>query len=253
MTTPSSNAARDLLIGTTDGSSSSSKLILEYFAIEGVAEQVRIALSVGCVPFVDDAFPFSEWETKRKPNTKYGQVPEMKLPNGSIITDSGAMLRLAGEADVHGKLYPINDVNARIKIEMVLGLVGDMARAWRPAIYLGMRPEKFGHPPKGEWKDADVTIKKIRESFLVDDLPRYMKYFTDMINENGGNAYLTGKDLTIADISAYQQIGYFRKGIADHVPKECLDAYPEILAWMKRVEDHPGVAAYKAGKAAAAK
>ena len=243
MTAPS-NAARDLLMG--DGSS---KLTLEYFAIEGVAEQVRIALSVASVPFVDDAFPFSEWEI-RKPKTKHGQVPEMKLPNGTLITDSGAMLRLAGEADASGKLYPIDDVLARAKIEMVLGLVGDLARAWRPAIYLGMRPEKFGHPPKGEWKDADDVVRKIRESFLADDLPRYMGYFADMIDENGGNAYLTGENLTIADISAYQQIAYFTKGIADHVPKECLEPYPEVLAWMKRVEEHPGVAAYKAGKAA---
>jgi len=239
----SSNAARELLIG--DGSSHPK---LEYFSIEGVAEQVRIALSVAGVPFDDVAFPFSEW-AERKPKTRHGQVPELTLPNGIVVTDSLAMLRLAGEADVEGKLYPAHDVARRVGIEMALGLVGDLARAWRPCIYLGMRPEKFGHPPKEGWADAEATIKKIREDFLAGDLPLYMGYFEDMIKENG-DAFLTGEDLTIADISAYQQIAYFRKGIADHVPRECLEPYVGVLAWMGRVEGHPKVAAYKAGKAA---
>ena len=234
--------ARNLLLtgGTTP-------LKLEYFAIEGVAEQVRIALTVADVPFTDDAFPFSEWP-ERKPKTKYGQVPELKLPNGSIITDSMAMLRLVGEADPANKLYPADDVMKRMKIESALGLVGDLTRAWRPAMYLGMRPEVFGYPMKSEWVDADDTIKKVRSAFVTDDLPKYMKYFTDMIKEHGGTKFLTGDDLTIADISAYQQISYFRKGFADHIPKECLDPYPELLAWMGRVEEHPQVAAYKASK-----
>ncbi len=80
----SCEAARALLIG--DGSK---PLKLEYFAIEGVAEQVRIALFIADVPFDDVTFPFSEWPAK-KPTTKYGQVPEMTLPNGDVITESMA-------------------------------------------------------------------------------------------------------------------------------------------------------------------
>ena len=239
----SSDAARALLIG--DGST---PLKLEYFAIEGVAEQVRIALSVASVPFDDVAFPFSEWP-ERKPKTKYGQVPELTLPDGGVVTDSLAMLRLAGEADAGGKLYPADDVAKRTKIEMALGLVGDLSRAWSPCIYVSCRPTKFGYPPKEEWSDADATVKKLRESFMADEFPRYMGYFADMIRENG-DAFLVGEDLTIADISAYQQISYFRKGIADHVPKECLEAYPAVLAWLGRVEGNSKVAAYKASKAA---
>jgi glutathione S-transferase len=244
--TSSTNAARDLLIGP-DGSSAKPKLL--YFGIEGVAEQVRIALSIANVPFDDVTFPFPEWSTI-KPTTKYGQVPELTLPDGAVITDSQAMLRLAGEADEEGKLYPLNDVNKRMKIEMALGLVGDLARSWRPCIYVGMRPEKFGYPPRSEWADGDVVIQKLRENFLIEELPRYMGYLADMINVDGNGKYLTGEDMTIADISAYQQISYFRKGIADHVPKDCLEQYPEIMAWLGRVEGHPKFAAYKANKEA---
>ena len=237
----SAEAARKLLLG--DGTT---PLKLEYFGIEGVAEQVRIALSVACLPFDDVHVSFGDWAAK-KPTTKYGQLPELTLPNGNIITESMAMLRLAGEADPDGKLYP-TDIAKRVQVEQVLGLVGDLGRAWRPALYIGMRPHVFGYPPKEEWTDADVTIEKLRSGFVATDLPKYMGYFTDLI-KGSGDKFLCGEDLTIADIAAYQQIHYFRRGIAEYVPKECLDPFPDILAYMGRVEAHPGVAAYKASKA----
>eukprot|EP00578_Thalassiosira_sp_NH16_P002936 CAMPEP_0181138002 /NCGR_PEP_ID=MMETSP1071-20121207/34009_1 /TAXON_ID=35127 /ORGANISM="Thalassiosira sp., Strain NH16" /LENGTH=240 /DNA_ID=CAMNT_0023224799 /DNA_START=77 /DNA_END=799 /DNA_ORIENTATION=- len=237
----STEAARKLLLG--DGTT---PLKLEYFAIEGVAEQVRIALAIANVPFDDIAVPFGEWQTK-KPTTKYGQLPELTLPNGTIITESMAMFRLAGEADPEGKLYP-SDIAKRLKVEEVLGLVSDVGRAWRPAIYIGMRPQVFGHPPKGEWAESDAVIKKVRSTFIKEELPRFMGYFADLIKENGGK-FLTGDDLTIADIAAYQQITYFSRGIADYVPKDCLEPYPEVLAYLGRVVGHSKVAAYKASKA----
>lgn len=72
------------------------------------------------------------------------------------------------------------------------------------------------------------------------------KFFTEYLSEAGGDKFLTGEDMTVADIAAYQGFHYYRRGLADHVPKNCLDGYPEILGWMGRVESHPGVAAYLA-------
>lgn len=238
----SSEAARALLVG--DGTK---KAKLEYFAIEGVAEQVRIALSVADVPFEDVTLTFAEWQEK-KPTTKYGQLPELTLPDGTVVTESMAMLRLAGEADAEGKLYPA-DVAKRLKVEQVLGLVADLSRAWRPALYIGMRPQALGHPPKEEWKEMGATVEKLRTDFMSNEFPRYMGYFADLIKEAGGDKFLTGEDLTIADIAAYQGIHYFQRGIADHVPKDCMDNFPEVSAFLKRVAEHPKVAAYKASKA----
>ena len=93
----------------------------------------------------------------------------------------------------------------------------------------------------------DATVKKLRTDFLAEQLPQYAGYFTDLISESGGK-FLTGEDLTIADISAYQAFRYFTRGVADHVPKDSLEKFPELVAWMKRFEAHPKVAAYKASK-----
>jgi glutathione S-transferase len=94
-----------------------------------------------------------------------------------------------------------------------------------------------------------ATVKKVREEFLAEELPKFLGFYAGLIKEAGGNAFLLGEDLTIADIAAYQGINYFRKGIADHVPADCLDSFPEVVAFLKRVEEHPKVAAYKASKA----
>ncbi len=112
-----------------------------------------------------------------------------------------------------------------------------------------MRPERFGYPKGDDWAEKDATIKKLRETFLANELPRYMGYYTNLIKEAGGNAFLLGEDLTIADIAAYQGITYYSRGIADYVPADCLEPYPEVLGFLKRVAEHPKVAAYKASKA----
>eukprot|EP00804_Cyclotella_cryptica_P030902 CCRYP_019751-RA/>CCRYP_019751-RA protein AED:0.03 eAED:0.03 QI:217/1/1/1/1/1/2/180/274 len=231
-------SAHSLLTGSTP-------LKLEYFNIEGVAEPVRLALSVASIPFDDVRIPFDQWPSK-KPSTKHGVLPEMTLPGGEIITDSMAMLRLVGEADEEGKLYP-SDVAKRVKIEQVLGLVGDLTRAWSPSLYLSMRPGRFGYPADWSGEEKDKVVKAVREAFMSEDFPRFMGYFEELVKENG-DGFLTGEDLTIADLSAFQQISYFTKGIAEHVPKDCLDSFVGVKGWLERVASHPKIAAYKASK-----
>lgn len=190
--------ARSLLMGSTP-------VKLEYFPIEGVAEQVRIALAVADIPFDDVRIPPDQWAAK-KPTTKHGVMPEMTLPDGSIVTDSMAMLRLVGEADEEGKLYPA-DVVKRLKIEQVLGLVGDLTRAWSPSLYLSMRPHRFGYPADWAGEEKEKVVKSVRDAFMADEFPKFMGYFEDLLKESGGG-FLTGDDLTIADLSAFQQVSY---------------------------------------------
>ncbi len=124
--------------------------------------------------------------------------------------------------------------------------------AWtHNTLRFSMRPDLFGYPTGADWAqdEKNATLKNLREAFLANELPRYMEYFTNLIKEAGGNAFLLGEDLTIADIAAYQGITYFSRGVADYVPVDCLESYPEVLAFLKRVEEHPKVAAYKASKA----
>ena len=33
-------------------------------------------------------------------------------------------------------------------------------------MYVGMRPQAFGHPEKKDWADAEKTIEKLRTEFI---------------------------------------------------------------------------------------
>ena len=104
-----------------------------------------------------------------------------------------------------------------------------------------MKPEKFGVDPAAK----DATVKVLRENFMGEPMGRYMGFIKDMIDANGGT-FLTGDFITIADLDMYVSVRYYSLGVADHVPKDCLDAYPEVKAWIARVEAEPRVAAYYA-------
>ena len=220
------------------------KLKLEYFNIAGVAEKVRLALVVADIPFEDVRVAFPDW-AERKKTAKYGQLPIMTLPSGEEIYQSNAMLRMVGSLGDES-LYP-TDVRKRLEIDEVLGLVDDLSRDWSPSIYIAMRPEKFGYVEDFTADKKEELTKMLREKFLKESLPTFMGYFKDHI-EKSNNKFLCGDKLTIADLSALHTIMYFKKGIADHVPKDSLDPFPVVTAWIDRVMAVPKIAEYYAEK-----
>ena len=42
------------------------------------------------------------------------------------------------------------------------------------------------------------------------------------------------------------QTRYFARGVAEHVPKTSLDAYPAVVAWIDAVRKVPAIAEYYA-------
>jgi len=215
----------------------------EYFPIAGAGEKVRLALSLAGIPFDDIRLRGEAW-AERKKTAKYGQLPIMTLPDGKEIYQSEAMLRWAG-AQGDGTLYPTDDLETRLKIDEIIGVLGDLHREWSPSIYISMKPQRYGH---ADDIDADAKAgltQKLREGFLANELPRFMGYFANFIEESGGK-FLAGATITIADCAALHSLSYYGKGIADHVPTDTLDAYPAIKEYIARVMADPKIAAYYA-------
>lgn len=217
---------------------------LEYFNIVGVAEKVRLALVLSGTPFEDVRLSQQDWAA-RKPTARYGQVPILTLPSGDEIYQSDAMLRWAG-AQGDGALYP-SDPATRLLIDEIIGVCGDMDRNWRPCIYLGMRPEKYGHAGV-DAESKGAIVKTLREAFVTEDLPLFAGYFSGFIERSGG-PFLAGSTITIADLQAYNQLAYFTKGIADHIPADCLTKFPAICSYLDHVQNYPPIKAYYASKA----
>ena len=60
------------------------------------------------------------------------------------------------------------------EVESMLALSDDMAKAWGPALYMGMRPNMFGYPEDIKPEDKEALVKTLRERFLAESLPKFM-------------------------------------------------------------------------------
>jgi len=56
-----------------------------------------------------------------------------------------------------------------------------LARAWTPALYLGMRPHKYGYPEDMPKEEQAALVKRMREKFVTDDLPEHLGYLTQVL------------------------------------------------------------------------
>ena len=211
----------------------SPKIKLTYFDIEGVAEPVRLAFALGGIEFEDHRVQFSDWGAM-KPTTPYGTLPLMHVDGSNKPkTQSGAMLRYAAALNPSANLYPSDKL---FEIEEAIGILGDMNRAWQPCLYVSMRPQNYGHPEDfAKTPEGQELVKTMRKKFVDTELPKYLKFLADYIDEHGGGKFLCGGDApTIADCMAVPQLRAFTRGHIDHVPTDCLNCEPRIVEYIKR-------------------
>jgi len=145
---------------------------------------------------------------------------------------SGAMLRYAATLNPSANLYPSDKL---WEIEEAIGLLADFSRVWQPCVVLAMRPQVFGYPEDfSKTPEGQEKIKDMRMNFIQSELPKWLKFFADMIDENGGGKFLCGDSPTIADCMVVPTFRGFTRGYIDHVPADCLDVEPRIVDYIKR-------------------
>jgi len=81
----------------------------------------------------------------------------------------------------------------------------------------------------------------MRKTLAEKDIPYYLSHFDKMLENK---EYLTGSKPTVADAQFVVTARWLSGGILDGVPTTCLDAFPNVLAFKKRMESHPDLAAY---------
>jgi len=216
---------------------------LTYFAIEGPAEKIRLALTVGGIEFEDDRVTFDKW-AELKPKTKYGQLPLMTI-GSEVVAQSGAMLRHAGTL---ANLYP---PALLIKIEEVIGLEEDMTRSISPSMYIGMRPHNYGYPEDMPKEEKTKIQLALRERLIAQDgdIPKYLGIFEAMLADD--REFICGP-LTIADCQLIPRLRHLKKGVLDGIPATVVDAYPKLTAYYNRFHANEKVKAYYDKLAAAA-
>merc|ERR1712137_877273 len=196
--------------------------------------------------FTDTRFKHADWAAL-KPTTKFGQVPVLRMEDGTELAQSGAMLRWAGRQG-DGTLYPI-DLVAQMKVDEVLGLVEDCGNAVGTMLYLGWTPERFGHKDLSEDQKKEL-VREVRTQFVATRLPDILSNYVKVLQGNGG-AFFCGDSPTIADCAVLPQLNHLTCGIMDHVPTDCLEPFPALVEYMERMRAVPQVKAWYEKRAAA--
>ena len=213
---------------------------LTYFGIEGAAEKVRLAMKLAGIPFEDIRVAFQDWPAM-KPNTPNGQLPILEIDGCDPITQSAAMAKWA--ARQHPTLYN-GDADRLLAIDQMIHILDDDVRDFSPALYMGMRPTKLGRAE--DWhktEEGAALVKSMRMKYAENDLPRTLKLLTTQLKKSGG-PFLLGAEITLADLFWLPRLRYLQSGICDHLPTDCLDRFPEILAYKKALMDQPVIAAH---------
>ncbi|MDB3921872.1 glutathione S-transferase [Paracoccaceae bacterium] len=223
-------------------------IVLKYFPIMGAAERVRLALWLGEIEFEDVRVPPVNW-AELKDQTPFGQLPVMSIDEGPYIGQSNAMLQYIGT--LAPQLCPRDQF---LKVQEAIGLVDDFERAFRPCIGIALEPEKLGYgitPATSvlvkDSPELSETIKALREAFLLNELPKYCGFFSRII-ENSGGRFLCGAEPTLSDCCLAPALERYTLGYIDHVPKESLDAYPEMKSYLEAFKTLPQVVAYEHSK-----
>jgi glutathione S-transferase len=213
---------------------------LFYFNIKAhPGEKIRLALALAGVPFEDHRVSRTEWE-KLKPNTKYGQLPMMKI-DGVEKYQSPSLLRYAGRLG-DGSLYPVHDTAKKLKIEEMIGLCDDFAREYQPALLMGFSHTRYGHPKDWPEPEKKAVVQRMHKDFLEKVFPKFMGLLSSELEQTG--AFLTGRSPTIADCQWLAQVNSFTSGVDELIPTDCLKDYPVITRWIKRMMALPRIKKY---------
>jgi glutathione S-transferase len=102
------------------------------------------------------------------------------------------------------------------------------------------------HPIGGSlyYEDQKAAAKKRTEEFWKERVPKYLGYFEQILNSNGG-AWLTGRRLTYVDLSLFQIVAGLRYAFPKRM-KAFERKIPGLVELHDRVADRPNIKAYLA-------
>jgi glutathione S-transferase len=177
-----------------------------------VAHELGIPLTLEKVDFgtkkVADGSDFSAINPK-------GYVPALGLDNGEVLTEGTAIVQYLADSKPDGKLVPANGTIERYRVQEMLGYINsELHKSYAPLFSPKTPPEQ----------------RKDREDYLH-------KRYGLIENQLASRSYLFGEHFTVADAYLFTVTNW-----ANFVKLD-LSAFPNLLAFQKRVAARPAVQA----------
>jgi glutathione S-transferase len=191
---------------------------LYYLPFRARAEQIRMILSYGNVPYENVVITPSEW-TELKASREicpFGQLPTIKLESGEIIAQSGAIVRFAAKL---AGLYPADFVEAA-RADMVFELAQEMNVICPILNFWPMRSELWQKNHDAYYSNLPLFVEAARK--ILDTKP-----------------FFGGQNPCFADFSMFHIID-----LTLVVQPSSLNAFPTILQWYTNMRGLPSLAKY---------
>ncbi|MGY3606275.1 glutathione S-transferase [Bradyrhizobium sp. Leo121] len=104
------------------------------------------------------------------------------------------------------------------------------------------------HPlgPSLYYEDQKAPAKKRTAEFWKERVPKYLGYFEDIVEANGG-AYVSGRRLTYVDLSLFQIVEGLRYAFPKHM-QAFEENIPRLVELRDRVAERPNIKTYLASE-----
>jgi len=221
-------------------------LVLTYLDIEGYAEAIRLALTVGGITFEDRRVSYAQVaELRAAGKLPNGQVPTLEV-DGALHGQSTALLRWAGR---RAGLYTDE---LQLSIDGAEGIIDDVKAALAPQWYKNALSRNLatGQMVTGCALSAEQQAA-VQDALNSGVLPARFAQLEALLVASGG-PYLCGEALSTCDLSLYVLAAGLLAGTgaaSDYcqgVSPAVLDACPRLLAMVKAVSEIPIIAAWNA-------
>ncbi|KAF0716181.1 Aste57867_2985 [Aphanomyces stellatus] len=191
-------------------------LKLTSFECTGRAEKIRLALTIGNVPFHDERISATDWM-----NQSYPQLPVLTV-DGRVYAQSHAITRYAG---VVAGLYPSESANDALLVDEIDNFSDDILRAL-------LAPQR----ETNERVRAEMGTR-LATKLLPDMLALLEARVDDM--SKGGPFVL--EDISIADVAIYCTVAFLQSGSLAYVPATKVHNYTKLMAIYNAMHIHPKV------------
>ena len=209
-----------------------------YFDLAGKGEGIRLACTVGKLPFEDIRLTREQFmEMKTSGELPYGQVPALSV-DGKLLCQSGAILRYIGKKTGQ---YPTDDVQAAI-VDGLLAQEGDMFTATSCARY----QDRFGFSALGG-ADSELT-KTVEKAIAEEVMPKHLGFLEKVLGDSATGCLAGTEGPSPADFQFVPRLQWINSGTVSGIPAGILDSYPKVTALVNKLMELPEVKAYYASK-----
>lgn len=188
---------------------------------QGRAESVRLALTIGKIPFESEEIPRSEWPAL-KPQTPLGNLPTMTV-DGKVVVQNEALLRFVGKLS---GLYPADAWDA-----LMVDQVSETVLEWTQTLFVYRGP------------DEDRLKEAARDAVDV-AAPRYLGGVEKMLEGISDGPFVLGSHVSTADLLITTLYIFLATGILRFVDKHALDGYTRMKRCYDAVLQIPEVQEY---------